>query len=83
MGSVAIWAMHYLGNRAIILESGDEAYQLRFSPSFTALSFLLPVIVLLSAYAFIGAGEEVSKLRLTVGGTVAGLSIVLMHYLGK
>ncbi|EPS35734.1 hypothetical protein H072_10864 [Dactylellina haptotyla CBS 200.50] len=83
MGSIAIWGMHFIGNRAIILDYGIESHQLMYSSSFTALSFFLPIIVLLSAYMFIGTNEEVSKTRVSIGGTTAGLAVVLMHYLGQ
>ncbi|KAF3936639.1 hypothetical protein ABW19_dt0203041 [Dactylella cylindrospora] len=83
MGSVAIWGMHFIGNRAIVLDYGVESHQLMYSASFTALSFFLPIAVLLSAYMFIGTSEDVSKVRVTIGGTIAGLAVVLMHYLGQ
>ncbi|KAK6518853.1 hypothetical protein TWF281_003544 [Arthrobotrys megalospora] len=83
MGSIAIWGMHFIGNRAIILDYGVESHQLMYNSSFTALSFFLPIIVLLSAYMFIGAGEDVSIVRVSIGGTTAGLAVVLMHYLGQ
>lgn len=83
MGSIAIWGMHFIGNRAIILDHGVESHQLIYSSSFTALSFFLPIIVLLSAYMFIGTSEDVRIVRVSVGGTTAGLAVVLMHYLGQ
>ncbi|KAK6358842.1 hypothetical protein TWF696_000022 [Orbilia brochopaga] len=83
MGSIAIWGMHFIGNRAIILDYGVESHQLIYNSSFTALSFFLPIVILLSAYMFIGTNEDVSKARVCVGGTIAGLAVVLMHYLGQ
>ncbi|KAF3308827.1 hypothetical protein TWF173_000704 [Orbilia oligospora] len=83
MGSIAIWGMHFIGNRAIILDYGVESHQLIYNSSFTALSFFLPIVVLLSAYMFIGTNEDVSIVRVSVGGTAAGLAVVLMHYLGQ
>ncbi|KAK6524302.1 hypothetical protein TWF694_005955 [Orbilia ellipsospora] len=83
MGSIAIWGMHFIGNRAIILDYGVDSHQLMYNSSFTALSFFLPIIVLLSAYMFIGTNEDVSKTRVSIGGTTAGLAVVLMHYLGQ
>ncbi|KAF3934648.1 hypothetical protein ABW20_dc0103102 [Dactylellina cionopaga] len=32
---------------------------------------------------FIGTNEDVSKTRVSIGGTTAGLAVVLMHYLGQ
>lgn len=84
MGGVAIWSMHYVGNRSIVLYPNAqemENLQLVYSPAFTALSFFVPIIVLLLAYLLMGAGEKVSKVRVGIGGSFAGLSISGMHYL--
>lgn len=85
MGGVAIWAMHYIGNRAIVLypaSPGRNGLQLSYSPGFTALSFFVPVIFLMLAYLLMGtASEVVGWPRLGTGGTFAGLSICGMHYL--
>lgn len=75
--------MHFIGNRAIILDYGYAPHQLVYNSGYTALSFFLPIIVLLSAYMFIGTNEDVSKTRVSIGGTTAGLAVVLMHYLGQ
>lgn len=85
MGGVAIWAMHYIGNRAIILypfSPGMDGLQLSYSAGFTALSFFVPIIFLLLAYLMMGTdSESVGWPRLGTGGTFAGLSICGMHYL--
>ncbi|KAG4304126.1 hypothetical protein PORY_002490 [Pneumocystis oryctolagi] len=83
MGGVAIWSMHFLGNRAIILHNGNLEYQLAYSIGFTALSFFLPVLVLLLAYLLIGTNEKVSWIRIFVGGMFGGLAICGMHYTGQ
>lgn len=81
MGGVAIWCMHYIGNRAIVLYAGQPRLQLSYSAGFTVLSFFMPVIVLLLAYIIIGGVENPAVWRLLVGGTVAGAAICGMHYL--
>jgi NO-binding membrane sensor protein with MHYT domain len=81
MGGVAIWSMHYIGNRAIILYNGEESLQLEYAAGYTVLSFFMPVGVLLSAYATIGAVETPQFWRLLVGGTFGGAAICGMHYL--
>jgi NO-binding membrane sensor protein with MHYT domain len=83
MGGIAIWGMHFLGNRAIILGNGDSALQVACSPAFMAVSFFLPIVVLLTAFITIGSNKKVSWLRVGLGGTLAGLSICGMHYLGQ
>jgi len=84
MGGIAIWSMHFVGNRAIVLypkSAGTDQLQLAYSSTFTALSFFVPILVLFLAYLLIGTNEDVSYLRLGFGGTFAGLSICGMHYL--
>lgn len=83
MGGISIWCMHFIGNRAIILADGTETLQIAYNPSFTALSFFLPIIVLLMAILAVGSNEKVSVVRITIGGTIAGTGIVGMHYLGQ
>jgi NO-binding membrane sensor protein with MHYT domain len=83
MGGIGIWCMHFIGNRAIILGDGSDALQISYSPGFTALSFFIPVIVLFMAFAAVGANEEISLVRLGLGGTLAGLGVCGMHYLGQ
>jgi NO-binding membrane sensor protein with MHYT domain len=81
MGGVAIWCMHYIGNRAIVLYGGQNRLQLSYSAGFTVLSFFMPVVVLLLAYIVIGGVENPAIWRLLVGGTFAGAAICGMHYL--
>ncbi|CUS14729.1 unnamed protein product [Tuber aestivum] len=86
MGGVAIWSMHFVGNRSIVLypnSVGTDQLQLAYSSTFTALSFFVPILVLFLAYLLIGTNEDVGYIRLGFGGTFAGLSICGMHYLGQ
>jgi NO-binding membrane sensor protein with MHYT domain len=83
MGGVSIWCMHYIGNQAIILGDGQSLMQIAYSPLFTAVSFFVPILVLLAAFTTLGSDDRVSLIRVTVGGTLAGLAICGMHYLGQ
>lgn len=83
MGGVAIWGMHFLGNRAIVLAGGSDDLQVAYNPAFTAVSFFVPIVVLLAAFITLGSNEKVSWLRVGLGGALAGLSICGMHYLGQ
>lgn len=38
--------MHFVGNRAIILGDGEEEIQLYYSSTYTAVSAILPVVVI-------------------------------------
>lgn len=83
MGGIAIWGMFFLGTRAIILGDGDDSLQVAYNPSFTALSFFVPIVVLLVAFITVGSNEKISWLRVGLGGALAGLTICGMHYLGQ
>lgn len=88
-GLVAIWCMHFVGNRAIVLGEGEDDIQLYYSPVFTAVSAILPIVViflgLLVADRFY-KGNRSSKTRyvaLLVCGVCAGAAVTEMHYLGN
>ncbi|EWY85835.1 hypothetical protein FOYG_12935 [Fusarium oxysporum NRRL 32931] len=83
MGGVAIWCMHFTGNRAIHLANGEPEMQVAYSKGFTALSFFIPIIVLLSAFLAIGTDNAISWWRVIAGGVLCGASICGMHYLGN
>ena len=57
--------------------------QIAYSGGFTALSFFVPIGVLLAAFVAIGTNNEVSWWRVTCGGALAGMAICGMHYLGN
>jgi NO-binding membrane sensor protein with MHYT domain len=38
--------MHFVGNRAIVLGDGEDEIQLYYSSTFTAVSAILPIIVI-------------------------------------
>jgi NO-binding membrane sensor protein with MHYT domain len=74
---------HFIGNRAIDLASGETELQIEYSSGYTALSFFMPIIVLLAAFVAIGTNNTVSWWRVTAGGVLAGAAICGMHYLGN
>lgn len=74
---------HFIGNRATDLGDGEPELQIVYSSSFTALSFFLPILVLLTAFLAVGTNNKVSWWRIVVGGTLAGGAICGMHYLGN
>jgi len=83
MGGIAIWCMHYISNRAVVLGDAQFAIQIAYSPAYTALSFFVPITVLLAAFIVLGSDDRVSIVRVMVGGTLAGLAICGMHYMGQ
>ncbi|KAI0181854.1 FAD dependent oxidoreductase-domain-containing protein [Hypoxylon sp. FL1284] len=83
MGGVAIWCMHFVGNRSMILANDEPELRIDYSGGYSALSFFLPIIVLLGAFMAIGAKYKVSWKRTCCGGVLAGAAICGMHYLGN
>ncbi|KAF2223549.1 hypothetical protein BDZ85DRAFT_111070 [Elsinoe ampelina] len=86
MGLIAIWCMHFIGNRSVILGDGSDMLQMTYSPGWTVLSCVLPVIGL--TVAFYIAELRVKNVILrrfldVLTGVFAGLSIVGMHYCGN
>lgn len=83
MGGIAIWCMHFIGNRAIEMADGEPSLQIAYSSGFTAFSFFMPILVLVAAFVAIGTNDKVSWWRVAIGGTLAGAAICGMHYLGN
>lgn len=83
MGGIAIWSMHFIGNYAIILGQGEPNLQVVYSPSFTALSFFLPICVLFLAFISVGTGDRASILRIALGGALTGFAVCGMHYIAQ
>ncbi|KAF5636561.1 signaling ykoW [Fusarium sp. NRRL 52700] len=83
MGGVSIWCMHFIGNRAIDLADGQPELQVAYSSGFTAISFFVPIIVLLAAFMAVGTNNVVSWWRLVAGGVLCGSAVCGMHYLGN
>jgi NO-binding membrane sensor protein with MHYT domain len=74
--------MHFIANRAIILGDGESAHQISYSPGFTALSFFLPILVLMMAFYFLGSTSEAKPIYIVLGGILTGTAVCGMHYLG-
>ncbi|KAF9894670.1 hypothetical protein FE257_006560 [Aspergillus nanangensis] len=83
MGGIGIWCMHFIGNRAIVLGGGASNIQIVYSMTFTGVSFVLPVVVLLIAFYSIGASEKAGYIRIMTGGLLTGSAVCGMHYIGQ
>lgn len=83
MGAVAIWSMHFIGNRAIEMAQGQPSDQIQYSPGFTAGSFFLPIVVVGIAFYLFSTSEKVSVLWTLMGGLLTGFAVCGMHYLGQ
>ncbi|KAI1858907.1 hypothetical protein JX265_005117 [Neoarthrinium moseri] len=82
MGGIAIWSMHFIANRAIILLDGEPEVQIAYSTGITAASFFVPILVLLLAFVAVNASNEIKWWRVVTSGFLSGGAICGMHYLG-
>ncbi|KIW64043.1 hypothetical protein PV04_09003 [Phialophora macrospora] len=83
MGGIGIWGMHFVGNRAIVLQNGDPERQILYNPGFTAISFFLPIAVLLFAFYTLGMPTRARQLHVAAAGFFTGAAVCGMHYLGQ
>ncbi|KAJ5279325.1 hypothetical protein N7478_004697 [Penicillium angulare] len=83
MGGIGIWCMHFIGNRAIVLGSGEADIQILYNVAFTGTSFVLPVVVLLTAFYSVGVEQKAGYIRILIGGLLTGSSVCGMHYVGQ
>lgn len=83
MGGIAIWSMHFIGNRAIVLENGEPELQIVYNPGVTAASFFLPILALIVPLCAAGISENVSRISIVISGTLTGFAICGMHYLAQ
>jgi NO-binding membrane sensor protein with MHYT domain len=83
MGGISIWCMHFIGNRAMTLGDDDVRLRVSYSAGYTTISFFVPVLVLFLAFAAVGVHEKISVVRVVLGGSLAGMGVCGMHYLGQ
>lgn len=83
MGGIGIWGMHFVGNRAVLLEHGIAARQIIYNPTYTAISFFLPILVLLAAFYMLGIPDRAHHLHIAVAGVLTGSAVCGMHYIGQ
>lgn len=82
MGAVAIWCMHFIGLKSVILHEGEAELQVSYSIGMTALSFFVPILVLLVAF-YVVTMSTTAWWNVGLSGTLSGGSICGMHYLGN
>lgn len=78
--------MHFVGNKAIVMGDGRTEIQLSYSAGHTALSAVIPVVVLYLGFSVVdrhGKTQRSLYLSLIITGLAAGLSITGMHYVGN
>ncbi|KAM7213129.1 hypothetical protein V8F06_011501 [Rhypophila decipiens] len=82
MGAVAIWCMHFIGLKSVVLLNGEPELQVSYSIGMTALSFFVPILVLLVAF-YVVTMSTTAWWNVGLSGSLSGGSICGMHYLGN
>jgi NO-binding membrane sensor protein with MHYT domain len=83
MGGIGIWGMHFVGNRAIVLGRGHPDRQILYNPGYTAISFFLPIVVLLFAFYTLAISTRARQIWIMIAGFFTGTAVCGMHYLGQ
>lgn len=83
MGGIGIWGMHFVGNRAVLLEHGVPGRQILYNAAYTTLSFFLPILVLLAAFYMLGNSDKAHHIHIAVAGVLTGSAVCGMHYIGQ
>ncbi|KAJ6436537.1 MHYT domain-containingsignaling protein [Purpureocillium lavendulum] len=81
MGGIAIWSMHYIGNRAIQMLDGDTSFQIAYSTRLTVLSLFVPILALVIAFIGVSGNGRIRHWRICMAGLLLGSAICGMHYL--
>ncbi len=73
--------MHYIGNRAIEMESSNGA--IVYDSGYTAISFFLPIVFLLPAFYILAITTKARSLMVIIAGFISGIAVSTMHYIGN
>ena len=74
--------MHFIGNRAIQINHGNG--QIGYNSGFTAISFFLPIGVLLAAFYLLAVtSSKAGGFFLAISGFLTGTAVCGMHYVGQ
>jgi NO-binding membrane sensor protein with MHYT domain len=77
IGAVGIWSMHFIAMLGFTIPGG----QIRYNVLVTIASMLLAVAVVGAGLFIVGFGNG-GLVRLLTGGTILGVGVAAMHYLG-
>ena len=66
-----------------MLEHGDSQRQILYNPGFTALSFFIPIAVLVFAFYTLGVTDKARQLHVAIAACLTGAAVCGMHYLGQ
>jgi NO-binding membrane sensor protein with MHYT domain len=73
--------MYFIGNRAVELQNGNA--QIGYSSGYTAISFFLPIVVLLAAFYLLAVTSTAGYYFLVTSAFLTGTAVCGMHYVGE
>ncbi|KAG9244374.1 hypothetical protein BJ878DRAFT_73003 [Calycina marina] len=82
MGGMAVWAMEFIGNYAVVLGNGDHQHA-AYSPGATILSALLPILFTGITFSFVFSEADFSYIRTGLGGLLGGLGFCASYFAGR
>lgn len=83
MGGVGIWDMHYLGNRAVLLDHDNPDHQIEYDYGLTSLSFFVPVLILFGAFYRIGLADTCRCRYIIISGMLTGAAACTTFYIAQ
>ena len=68
--------MHFIGNQAISMGDGSQEMRLVYSSAYTAISFILPILVVVTSFLVFAISSYPTWSTIILGGVLAGAAIV-------
>ena len=83
MGAVAIWATHYIGERAVVMASGADHHQLLHRISLTVASVFLSVVIAGASFYTFSFAKGFRWPQNVLGGLLIGSAVSGTYYLDQ
>lgn len=80
MGAVAIWATHYIAERAIVMAYGAEHHQVLHRPSLTITSFFLSIVIAGTSFYCSSLAKGFHWAQTVLGGLLMGTAVSGTNY---
>jgi NO-binding membrane sensor protein with MHYT domain len=78
IGGTGIWTMHFVA----MLGFSVVGEPIRYDVSLTAVSAIIAIVAVAGGFAIAMLGQSGRRVRILIGGVVAGLGVAAMHYTG-
>ena len=75
--------MHFIGMCAVVMANNEEHLQIIYYPAYTVGSLILAIGVVGMAFLILSSSDNISPVKVVVGGIICGSAICGMHYVGQ